>query len=149
MNLATWEKKTMATAPNGAYRRNRFYSNLKGQCFVKVPKDISADELNVLFGLGYQSIAAGATFTFTATAPRDMILRDLVIDSGASCTVTSINVSGDELVLGSEAPAATFAQGNQSRPTFDLPVAGGTQVKVSVKNNAAAASLTAAAFNID
>jgi len=140
---------TMQTTPTQGYRRNRFYGNLKGQCLIKLPRDVSADELNVLFGLGYQSIAASATFTFTATAPRDMILRDLVIDAGANCTVTSINVSGDELVLGNEAPQAVFAAGNQARPSFDLPVAGGTQVKVSVKNNGAAASLTSAAFSID
>lgn len=140
---------TMQNTPTAGYRRNRFYSNLKGACLIKLPKDISADELNVVFGLGYQSIAAGASFTYSATAPRDLIIRDLVIDAGTGLTVSSINVSGDELVLGSEVPATTFAPTNLVRPSFDLPVAGGTQIKVTVKNNGAAASLTSAAFSID
>lgn len=138
---------TMQT-PNG-YRRNRFYSNLKGQCLIKLPKDVSADELNVIFGLGYQSVAAAGSFTFSATAPRDLILRDLIMDAAAGLVVTSINVSGDELVLGSEATSQAFDKSNLSRPSFDLPVAGGTQVKVTVKNNTAGALLIAPAFNID
>lgn len=138
---------TMQT-PNG-YRRNRFYSNLKGQCLIKLPKDVSADELNVIFGLGYSSVGAGATFTFSTTAPRDMILRDLVIDGTTGITVSSINVSGDELVLGAETPAAAFDKGNLVRPSFDLPVAGGTQIKLTVKNNGAGAAAVSAAFNID
>ena len=140
---------TMQTTPTNGYRRNRFYSNLKGQCLIKLPKDVSADELNVIFGLGYSSVAAAGVFTFAATAPRDMILRDLVIDAAAGLTVTSINVSGDELLLGSEASSQAFDKANQNRPTFDLPVAGGTQVKVTVKNNTAGALLIAPAFNID
>lgn len=138
---------TMQT--QSGYRRNRFYSNLKGQCLLKLPKDVSADELNVIFGLGYSSVAAGATFTFSTTAPRDMIIRDLVIDGTTGITVSSINVSGDELVLGAEAPAAAFDKGNLVRPSFDLPVAGGTQIKLTVKNNGAGAAAVSAAFNID
>ena len=140
---------TMQTTPTNGYRRNRFYSNLKGQCLIKLPKDVSADELNVIFGLGYQSVAAGATFTFAQTAPRDLIIRDLVLDSVGGVVVTSINVSGDELLLGGPATSQAFSPGNQSRPTFDLPVSGGTQIKVTVQNNTAAAHLLAPAFNID
>jgi len=135
--------------PGQGYRRNRFYSNLKGQCLLKLPKDVSADELNVIFGLGYQSVAAAATFTFAATAPRDMIIRDLVIDAAAGLIITSINVSGDELLLGSEATSQAFSPTNLARPSFDLPVAGGTQIKVTVKNNTAGALLVTPAFNID
>lgn len=140
---------TMQTTPTNGYRRNRFYSNLKGQCLLKLPKDVSADELNVIFGLGYASVAAAGTTTFSATAPRDMIIRDLVIDAAAGLVITSINVSGDELLLGSEATSQAFSPTNLARPSFDLPVAGGTQIKVTVKNNTAGALLVAPAFNID
>lgn len=140
---------TMQMNGGAGYRRNRFFSNLKGQCLLKLPKDVSADELNVIFGLGYQSVGAAATFTFAQTAPRDLIIRDLVIDSAGGLVVTSINVSGDELVLGSAATSQAFSPSNQNRPSFDLPVAGGTQIKVTVTNNTAAAILCAPAFNID
>jgi hypothetical protein len=140
---------TMQTTPTNGYRRNRFYSNLKGQCLIKLPKDVSADELNVIFGLGYQSVGAAATFTFAQTAPRDLIIRDLVIDSAAGLVVTSINVSGDELLLGGPATSQSFGPQNQNRPTFDLPVSGGTQIKITVQNNTAGALLCAPAFNID
>lgn len=133
------------------YKRNRFITRLTSACHIKVPKDVSADELNVVFGLGRNgAIAAGATNTFAVTAPRDMFIRDLVIGCAAnSFSVTSINVSGDELVLGAEVPADTFSPGNQSRPSFDLPVVGGTQIKVTVRNDTAAAAAASAAFNID
>lgn len=140
---------TMQMNGGTGYRRNRFFSNLKAQCLLKLPKDVSADELNVIFGLGYQSVAAAATFTFAQTAPRDLIIRDLVIDSAAGLVVTSINVSGDELVLGGPASSQSFGPQNQNRPSFDLPVAGGTQIKITVTNNTAGALLIAPAFNID
>ncbi len=140
---------TMQMNGGTGYRRNRFFSNLKGQCLLKLPKDVSADELNVIFGLGTATVAAAATFTFAQTAPRDLIIRDLVLDGVAGLIVTSINVSGDELVLGGAATSQSFSPGNQSRPTFDLPVAGGTQIKITVTNGTAGALLIAPAFNID
>ena len=140
---------TMQMNPGAGYRRNRFFNNIKGQCLLKLPKDVSADELNVIFGLGFATVAPAATFTFAQTAPRDLIIRDLVLDGVAGLIVTSINVSGDELVLGGAATSQTFSPGNQNRPTFDLPVAGGTQIKVTVTNSSLAAVLIAPAFNID
>jgi hypothetical protein len=131
------------------YRRNRFFSNLKSQCLLKLPKDVSADELNVIFGLGFQAVGIGATFTFATTAPRDLIIRDLVIDAVAGLVVTSINVSGDELVLGGPCTSQSFGPGNQNRPSFDLPVSGGTQIRVTVTNNTAGILPISPAFNID
>jgi hypothetical protein len=139
----------MQMNPGSGYRRNRFFNNIKGQCLLKLPKDVSADELNVIFGLGTATVAAAATFTFAQTAPRDLIIRDLVLDGVAGLVVTSINVSGDELVLGGAATSQSFSPGNQSRPSFDLPVAGGTQIKITVTNGTAGALLIAPAFNID
>lgn len=141
-----------ATMANPAiYKRNRFFQRLSTTCHEKVPKQISADELNVVFGLGRNgALAAGAAHTFSVTAPRDLFVRDLIVACPAvSASVTSINVSGDELVLGDTVPADTFATGNQSRPSFDLPVTGGSTIKVTVRNDTAAALAISAAFNID
>lgn len=133
------------------YKRNRFFQRLSTTCHEKVPKGISADELNVVFGLGrIGALAAGALHTFSVTAPRDLFVRDLIVACPAlGASVTSINVSGDELVLGDAVPSDTFSAGNQSRPTFDLPVTGGSTIKVTVRNDTAAAIAIAAAFNID
>jgi len=140
---------TMATP--AIYKRNRFFQRLSTTCHEKVPKQISADELNVVFGLGrIGALAAGAVHTFSVTAPRDLFVRDLVIACAANAgSVTSINVSGDELVLGDAVPTEAFAAGNQSRPSFDLPVTGGSTIKVTVRNDTAAAAAFAASFNID
>lgn len=142
----------MATMPAPTlYKRNRFFQRLSTTCHEKVPKQISADELNVVFGLGQNgALAAGASFTFSVTAPRDLFIRDLIVACPAlSAVVSSINVSGDELVLGDVVPAETFTAGNLNRPSFDLPVTGGSTIKVTVKNTSAAAIGISAAFNID
>ena len=142
----------MATMPAPSlYKRNRYFQRLSSTCHEKVPKQISADELNVVFGLGRNgALAAGALHTFSVTAPRDLFIRDLIVACPAlAASVTSINVSGDELVLGDAVPSETFAAGNQSRPSFDLPVTGGSTIKVTVRNDTAAAIGIGASFNID
>lgn len=129
------------------YRRNRFFSHLKTQMHLKLPKDFGADELNVILGLGSAVIAAGGAQTLTVTAPRDLIIRDLVVRGPADALVTNITVAGDALFLGVSAPADAFGAGNQNRPAFDLPVAGGTTLSITVSSVAGGAA--AAAFNID
>ena len=140
--------------PNGAapaYRRNRFFQQLSASCYAKVPRDISADELNVVLGLGsVAALAAGAAFTLTVTAPRDCIIRDLqVFATSADALISQINVAGDALVLGNAVPAAVFSVGNQDRPSFDLPVKGGTTLQIIGNNGSTAAAVVAAAFSID
>lgn len=140
--------------PNGAapaYRRNRFFQQLSASCYAKVPRDISADELNVVLGLGsVAALAAGAAFTLTVTAPRDCIIRDLqIFATSADSLITQINVAGDALVLGNAVPAAVFTVGNQTRPSFDLPVKGGTTLQIIGNNGSTAAAVVAAAFSID
>jgi hypothetical protein len=138
-----------AGAPSGKnFRKNRFFETLRSTLLVKVPRDLSCDELNVVLGLGSAAVAASASGTATVTAPRDLIIRDLVIAAPAGCVVTSITVSGDAVLLGSPVPIETFSQGNQARPEFDLPVQGGTTIQVNYTNGATAGQF-GAAFNID
>lgn len=142
---------SIATGAAPAYRRNRFFQQLSASCYAKVPKEISADELNVVLGLGNQAgLAAGAAFTLTVTAPRDCIIRDLqIFSTSVDSLVTQINVAGDALVLGNAVPVAVFTVGNQARPSFDLPVKGGTTLQILGNNGTTAAASVAAAFSID
>ena len=62
---------SIPTGAAPAYRRNRFFQQLSASCYAKVPREISADELNVVLGLGnVGGLAAGAAFTLSVTAPR-------------------------------------------------------------------------------
>ncbi len=135
-------------APNKTYRKNRFFDGLRSSMLIKVPKDLSCDELNVVLGLGSPAVAAAASGTVAVTAPRDLIIRDLVIAAPAGCVVTAITVSGDAVLLGSPVPVETFATGNQARPSFDLPVQGGTQIQINYTNGATAGNF-GSSFNID
>lgn len=142
---------SIPTGAAPAYRRNRFFQQLSASCYAKVPREISADELNVVLGLGNQGgLAAGAAFTLSVTAPRDCIIRDLqIFSTSTDSLVTQINVAGDALVLGNAVPVAVFTVGNQTRPSFDLPVKGGTTLQIIGTNGTTAAASVAAAFSID
>ena len=135
-------------APHKAYRKNRFFDQLRSTLLVKVPKDVSCDELNVVLGLGSAAVAAAAAGTATVTAPRDLIIRDLIVAAPAGCVINSITVSGDAVLLGAAVPVETFSTGNQSRPEFDLPVQGGTTIQINYQNGATAGQF-GASFNID
>lgn len=122
----------------------------------KVPSSFGADEHNVIFGLGGSgAMAAGASFQFSQNAPRDLILRKLVAYDANSLTngavfVTSITVEGNTLLLGSSYPLGSFLPGAFHAPEFDIPVAGGTPVQVTVQTVAAiAAPGVFAGFMID
>lgn len=127
-------------------RPNRFLGNVAASISRKVPRDIAADELNVVLGIGTQTLAAAGPFTLSAVVPRDCFLRDLVIVAPAGGTVTAITVNGDALVLGGAVPVEAFASGNLNRPEFDLPAGRGTTVTVT---GAGVAGFHAGAFNID
>lgn len=134
---------------NISTRPNRFLTGISSQLNQKLPANLSADELNVVLGLGSAAPAAAAAFTLSATAPRDMFVRDLVIQSTTDVLVTAITINGDALVLGNNVPAVIFGPGNLNRPEFGLPVKGGTQVVVQGTQGATANAPIIAAFAID
>jgi hypothetical protein len=134
---------------NISTRPNRFLTGISSQLNQKLPSNLSADELNVVLGLGSVTPAAGAAFTLAAVAPRDMFVRDLVVTAPADVQITAITINGDALVLGGNVPAQIFANANLSRPEFSLPVKGGTQVVVQGVNGTSANPFIAAAFAID
>jgi hypothetical protein len=138
-----------------AVRYNRFLDKIGAAPFVaKIPKDFGADEENVILGLGITaSVAAGATATLAINVPRDCILRSLLVADlagGNNFVVTAITVEGKSYLLGSSAPGQMFNGTNiNAQPSFDVPVAGGTPVSVTVQNNAATAQFYSVAFTID
>lgn len=134
---------------NISTRPNRFLTGISSQLNQKLPSNLSADELNVVLGLGSVTPAAGAAFTLQAVAPRDMFVRDLVVTAPADVQITAITINGDALVLGGNVPAQIFANANLARPEFSLPVKGGTQVVVQGVNGTSANPFIAAAFAID
>jgi len=127
-------------------RPNRFLGSIAATISRKVPRDIAADELNVVLGLGTQTLAAPGAFTLDAVVPRDCFLRDLILVAPAGGVVTAITVNGDALVLGEGVPVEAFNFANLNRPEFDLPAGRGTTVTVT---GTGAAGFHAAAFNID
>ena len=134
---------------NISTRPNRFLTGISSQLNQKLPANLSADELNVVLGLGTATPAAATAFTLSATAPRDMFVRDLVVQGTTDVIITAITINGDALVLGANVPAVIFAPGNLNRPEFGLPVKGGTQVVVQGIQGATANAFIAAAFAID
>ena len=136
-------------------RPNRLLAQIKGSEIVaKMPSGCSIDEYNVVFGLGRQALGAGATANFTQNAPRDMILRKLIIGaeltaSGADCTVTAITVEGNTALLGGGVNGSAFGFQSYHSPSFDLPVAGGTPVTITVINQNVGVQNFAPAFTID
>ena len=134
---------------NISTRPNRFLTGISSQLNQKLPSNLSADELNVVLGLGTATVAANTAFTLQATAPRDMFVRDLVVQAPADVVITAITINGDALVLGGNVTAPIFSSGNLNRPEFGLPVKGGTQVVVQGVNGATANAFIAATFAID
>lgn len=136
-------------------RYNRMLDKIRSSDLMfKVSSDFGVDEHNVVFGLGLVAPAAGATATASANAPRDMILRRLIcinnlLVGDADFTITSITVEGNAILLGSAVSGAAFFPGNFSMPTFDLPVAGGTPVSVTLVNGSAAGQEFTPTFLID
>lgn len=129
-------------------RNTRIFSDLKNSVMSKIPKNVGANELNVSLGVGSQTLAAAGSFSISVTAPRDLILRDLVVDAGSVAgTITSVIVQGDSVHQGGAAPLSLYGPANQSRPDFSLPVMGGTTILVA--GTLAAAGTVSAGFAID
>lgn len=141
---------------NRPVRYNRMLDKLGGSQFVaKVPRDMSADEENVMFGLGTALLlGAGASITLTQNAPRDLILRrlhiaDLASPTNGNFTVSAVTVEGKALLQGAACPGALFLASQVDKPEFDVPAASGTPVSVTFTNQSGGALNFAAAFTID
>jgi hypothetical protein len=138
-----------------AVRYNRFLDKIGAAPFVaKIPKDFGSDEENVILGLGTTAVVAiGATATLAINVPRDCILRSLLVSDlagGNNFVVSAITVEGKSYLLGSSAPGSLFNANNiQAQPSFDVPVAGGTPVSVTIQNTSGAAQTYGVAFTID
>ena len=136
-------------------RPNRLFDGFKSQTILaKLPREIACDEYNVVFGMGRILMAIGGTVTFTQNAPRDLILRKLVLSGeltpdASDLTVTAVTVEGNTCLLGAGASGATFGPTAINNPDFDLPVSGGTPITLTVVNNNAAQQAVAPAFTID
>ena len=147
----------MQTAVIGAkrLRPNRLLSQIKGNAIIhKMPSACALDEYNVIFGLGRQNVGAGATVTFSQNAPRDMVLRKLIVSGettadGSDASITAISVEGNTTLLGGAVSGAAFGPQSFHSPDFDLPVAGGTPITVTLTNNNAGAQNFAPGFTID
>jgi len=137
------------------FRYNRLLDKLNQSTILfKVPAEWGADENNVVFGTGGMAVAAAATGTSSANAPRDLILRKLILinqldAADVDFTVTAITVEGNSLLLGSGLTGAVFQPNSFHSPHFDIPVAGGTPVAVTVSNGSAAGQEFAPCFTID
>lgn len=122
--------------PKFNLRHNRLLKS--NDLLSHVPLGVGYNERNVVFGLGTATAGAPGAFQLSQSAPRDIILRDLVIAMGsARGRVTAITAEGEALVLASSLAVETFSPLNPNRPPFDLPVAGGTVVSVNVTADAA------------
>jgi hypothetical protein len=138
-----------------AVRYNRFLDKIGAAPFVaKIPADFGADEENVILGLGVTpSVPAAGTSTLAINVPRDCILRKLIVADlagGNNFLITAITVEGKSYLLGSSAPGQMFNGANiNAQPSFDVPVAGGTPVSVTVNNTSTAAQFYSIAFTID
>lgn len=136
-------------------RYNRFMDKLSsGSIIFKVPDGVGSDEYNIMLGLGVTVIAPAGTSVITAVAPRDIILRRIQLQNGLSLPdvdflVNSIAVEGNATVLGSGVGGGIFSTNNFNPPCFDLPVAGGTSVAISVTNTSAAGQEIVGALIID
>ena len=127
----------------------------QGSTIFKVPTNFGADEHNVMFGLGTTAaLAAGASAALSQNAPRDLILRKLVVYNVASVVdgnffLSAVTVEGNALLLGAAYPGGSFLPGAFHTPEFDIPVAGGTPVAVTITNGAGVGVTFSAGFLID
>lgn len=124
-------------------------AGLKGGLFKKIPKDFGGQEDNVVFGMGAQTLAGAGGFSLSVSASRDMILRDLVVQTtgAADVQIAAITANGMALLQGAGVPATIFAANNQNRPDFSFFISGGTPVVIS--GSVSAATTVSAAFAID
>ena len=133
-------------------RKSRWWDRSGGGGVAFKPsRQITVDENNVALpsNASIAALAAGAVGVLTMGAQRNCIVRDLVMDAydaGApalllaspregNVAITGITVAGENCFAGNgELPIRTFFADSFDRPSFDMPVAGGTNVVVNVIN---------------
>ena len=136
-------------------RYNRLLDKMGSPSILfKVPQEWGTDENNVVLGLSQLSLAAAASGVAQVNVPRDLILRKLIVVNNKSATdidfvITAITIEGNSVLLGNSISGAICGNNSYWSPAFDLPVAGGTPVTVSVTNTSAAAAVYTPVFTID
>jgi len=137
-------------------RYNRLLDKMGSPSILfKVPAEWGTDENNVVLGLSsLVNLAAAASGVCQVNVPRDLILRRLIIVDNKLITnqdfvITAITIEGNSVLLGNGISGAVFAPNSYWSPAFDLPVAGGTPVTVSITNTSAAAASFYPTFTID
>ena len=137
-------------------RYNRLLDKMGSPSILfKVPQEWGTDENNVVLGLSsLVNLAAAASGVCQVNVPRDLILRRLILVdnkliTNQDFTVTAITIEGNSVLLGNAIAGAVFAPNCYWSPAFDLPVAGGTPVTVSITNTSAAAASFYPCFTID
>jgi hypothetical protein len=137
-------------------RYNRLLDKMGSPSILfKVPQEWGTDENNVVLGLSQLSLAFGASGTAQVNVPRDLILRRLILVNNALATdvnfvVTAITIEGNSVLLGNGIAGSVFGPNSYWSPAFDLPVAGGTPVTISITNaNGAGTQVFTPCFTID
>lgn len=140
-------------------RYNRLLDKMGSPSILfKVPQEWGTDENNVVLGLsnlvGGTALAPGASGTCQVNVPRDLILRKLILVNNVLAgdfdfLVTAITIEGNSVLLGNPISGAVFSPTSFFTPSFDLPVAGGTPVTISITNTSAAAQEFSPCFTID
>jgi len=140
-------------------RYNRLLDKMGSPSILfKVPDSFGTDENNVVLGLsnlvGASALAAGASGTCQVNVPRDLILRKLIvvnnnINGDFDFLVTAITIEGNSVLLGNPISGAVFSPISFYSPSFDLPVAGGTPVTITITNTSTAAQEFSPCFTID
>jgi len=140
-------------------RYNRLLDKMGSPSILfKVPESFGTDENNVVLGLsnlvGGTALAAGATGTCQVNVPRDLILRKLIVVNNliagdSDFLITAITIEGNSVLLGNAISGAVFGPTSFYSPSFDLPVAGGTPVTITITNTSAATQEFSPCFTID
>jgi hypothetical protein len=137
-------------------RYNRLLDKMGSPSILfKVPESFGTDENNVVLGLSnLVALAAAATGTCQVNVPRDLILRKLIVVNNilagdVDFVISAITIEGNSVLLGNPIGGAVFSPTSFYSPSFDLPVAGGTPVTISITNTSAAAQDFSPCFTID
>ena len=140
-------------------RYNRLLDKMGSPSILfKVPESFGTDENNVVLGLsnltGATALAPAATGTCQVNVPRDLILRKLILVNNVLAgdfdfVVTAITIEGNSVLLGNAISGAVFSPTSFYSPSFDLPVAGGTPVTITITNTSGVAQEFSPCFTID
>lgn len=137
-------------------RYNRLLDKMGSPSILfKVPDSFGTDENNVVLGLSnLVGLAVAATGTCQVNVPRDLILRKLIVVNNILAgdfdfVINAITIEGNSVLLGNPIGGAVFGPNSFYSPSFDLPVAGGTPVTLTITNTSAAIQDFSPCFTID